>query len=290
METGANSIDLYYFTGTGNTLYLANQLKLRVPEINLIPIVPLLKKATVFPGSKAIGLCFPNHAGHLPIPMRLFIENIKLVGDEYLFAICNSAFSKCFAPDDINRVVKKSGCELSAYFNLLMPDNHSCALQGYKAHSDEEYEKFIDQAQSDLAFIKTILIKKERYFQADDKPAPFPRIIDKVLVPMIYYLNVHHPASVLKGAVYADSKCVGCKTCQKICPADRIRVKEKRPEFDHTKTCFGCYGCINFCPKESIQLGSKWYNGRSYTPHNGRYPHPFAGVRDMLIQKKAEFD
>ena len=29
---------------------------------------------------------------------------------------------------------------------------------------------------------------------------------------------------------------------------------------------------------------------RSYTPQNGRYPHPFEGVRDILIQKKAEFD
>jgi hypothetical protein len=141
MEKGIQSIDLYYFTGTGNTLYLANQLKLRIPDINLRPIVPLLKKVTVVSGSKAIGLCFPNHAGHLPIPIKLFIEKLKLVGDDYLFAICNSAFSKCFAPDDINRVFKKSGCELSACFNILMSDNHRCTMKGNKVPGEAEYKK-----------------------------------------------------------------------------------------------------------------------------------------------------
>ena len=257
MGKKVNPIDLFYFSGTGNTLFLAKQLKKRIPDINLIPIASLLNKANITPRSKIIGLCFPNHAGHLPIPMRLFIEKLNLSGDEYLFAICNSAFSKCFAPDDISRVVRKSFCKLSSYFNILMPDNHSFVLKGYKAMSKEECKKIIDQAQADLDFIKTILQNKEIHFQIDNKPAPFPMVIDKVLVPMIYYLNVHHPATVLKGALYADSKCVGCKACQKVCPADRIRVKERRPEFDHTKTCFGCYGCVNFCPKESIQLGSK---------------------------------
>lgn len=265
-----NSIELFYFSGTGNTLFIVNKLKERIPKIVLKPIVQLLSNSVLTPESKIIGFCFPNHAGHLPIPVKLFIEKLNLVGDEYIFAICNSAFSKCFAPYDINKIINRSGCKLNVYFNILMPDNHTCSMKEYKVLKEEELIKCANQAQIDLDFISDILLKKETYHQIDEKPAPFPKFIDKVLVPFIYYLNVRHPATVLKGALYADKKCVGCKTCENVCLSNRITINNNRPVFDYNKTCFGCYCCVNFCPKESIQLGSKWYNGKSYTTVNGR--------------------
>ncbi|MFW5658314.1 MAG: EFR1 family ferrodoxin [Bacteroidota bacterium] len=286
MEGRRNEIELYYFSGTGNTLFIANKLKERIPHINLKPIVSLLVYPELTPKSKIIGFCFPNHAGHLPIPMKLLIKKLRLAGDEYIFAICNSAFSRCFAPNDINKIIKKYGARLSSYFNILMPDNHSCSMKGFIAHKEDDFSKYVKQVQIDLDFISDILVKKENYYQIDDKPAPFPKFIDRVLVPFIYYLNVRHPATVLKGSLYADSKCVGCKTCEKVCLANRISMKNNRPCFDYKKTCFGCYCCVNYCPEESIQLGSKWYNGKSYTTENRRYSHPFASVTDIVIQKK----
>ena len=35
---------MYYFSGTGNSLYVAKELQKRVQEANLIPIVSLLNK------------------------------------------------------------------------------------------------------------------------------------------------------------------------------------------------------------------------------------------------------
>jgi flavodoxin len=35
--------EIYYFSGTGNSLYVARELQKRVPEAELIPIVSLLK-------------------------------------------------------------------------------------------------------------------------------------------------------------------------------------------------------------------------------------------------------
>jgi flavodoxin len=77
-----NHIDIYFFTGTGNTLYIVNQLKEDIPDIRLNPVVSLLSKTTVNPETKMIVLCFPNHAGHIPIPMKLFNNKLALKGDE----------------------------------------------------------------------------------------------------------------------------------------------------------------------------------------------------------------
>ncbi len=281
-----DNIYMYYFSGTGNTLYLVNQLKECISEIIIIPIASLLDvDDIVIPKSKTIGFCFPNHAGHIPIPIKIFLEKIRLEGDEYLFAICNSAFSKCFAPDDFVKILKKSGCRLSAYFNLIMPDNHTIVAKDYKIPDKEEFKKCEDQSQEKLSHIKEVIMNKEKFIEKDDKPAPFPVWIDKILGPIIFFLIQKHPSILLKGRLYADSKCNSCKICEKACPANRIVVNHSRPIFDYKISCFGCYGCVNFCPVESIQVASKWFNGRSYSSKNSRYPHPYASVKDIEKQK-----
>ncbi len=101
-------MDIYYFSGTGNTLYIVNKLKEHIPEIRMIPVASLLNvDGWISSESKTIGFCFPNHAGHLPIPMKMFIKKLHLEGDEYLFALCNSAFSKSFAPEDIDAALSR---------------------------------------------------------------------------------------------------------------------------------------------------------------------------------------
>lgn len=283
------NIEVFYFSGTGNTIYILNQLKARIPEITMIPVASLLLLENyIMPKSKTVGFCFPNHAGHLPIPMKKLIEKLVLQGDEYLFALCNSAFSKSFAPMDIDRLLRKNGCRLSVYANMIMPDNHAMVSREYQLPSTEDLKRCESQVQAKLDQLRDIILAKQIFIEKDDRAAPFPPLIDKVLRPLIFYLVEKHPSTVLRGSLYADSKCTGCTICEKVCPADRIRIRGGKPIFDHKKTCFGCYACINFCPAEAIQVGSKWYNGRSYTTENGRYPHPYASVNNIAKQKTKE--
>jgi len=37
-------VEIYYFSGTGNSLYVGKELQKRIPEAHLIPIVSLLNK------------------------------------------------------------------------------------------------------------------------------------------------------------------------------------------------------------------------------------------------------
>lgn len=279
-------ISLYYFSGTGNTIYVAKQLQKRIPEIKMIPVISMLSvDEEIKPDSKTLGFCFPNHAGHLPIPIKAFIKKLKLLGDEYIFAICNSAFSKSFTSDDIDKILKKKGLKLNAYVNLMMPDNHAFVNKGYTPPDKEDLFRCEEQVQLQLNDIKEVLSSRSTYTEKDLRPAPFPPWIDKMLRPLLFFLIEKKPCLVLKGAIYADSKCTGCKTCEKVCPAERIAVRNSRPVFDCNTTCFGCYACLNFCPLEALQVGSKWYNGRSYSTRNRRYPHPYANALDIARQK-----
>ena len=47
--------------------------------------------------------------------------------------------------------------------------------------------------------------------------------------------------------------CVGCRECQKVCPARAIDMVERKPQIDRKK-CIRCFCCQEFCPKGAMQV------------------------------------
>lgn len=54
-------VEIYYFSGTGNSLHVAKELQKRIPGTNLIPITSLLKKDTIETNGETVGFVFPIH-------------------------------------------------------------------------------------------------------------------------------------------------------------------------------------------------------------------------------------
>lgn len=48
-------------------------------------------------------------------------------------------------------------------------------------------------------------------------------------------------------------KCVGCRECDKVCPADAIKMVDKKPVIDR-KRCIRCFCCQEFCPKAAMTV------------------------------------
>jgi len=81
------STDIYYFSGTGNSLFVAKELQKRISESNIIPIASLMKKTTVDSFADVIGFVFPVHALTIPIVVRIFIQKLNINNAKYIFAI-----------------------------------------------------------------------------------------------------------------------------------------------------------------------------------------------------------
>jgi uncharacterized protein len=58
-------------------------------------------------------------------------------------------------------------------------------------------------------------------------------------------------------------KCVGCRECEKVCPAGAIRMENKKAVIDGLK-CIGCATCIAVCPNAAIDV--PWESGGSTMP------------------------
>lgn len=83
---------------------------------------------------------------------------------------------------------------------------------------------------------------------------------------------------------YADSRCIGCGICEKVCLSKKIKMNDKKPIWQKKVLCYMCFACLNFCPEKSIQV-EDIPGVKSYTKENGRYPHPYASVKDISAQK-----
>ena len=138
-----------------------------------------------------------------------------------------------------------------------------------------------------LKKIQKIILNKESYHDDDKSGVTFSRsrVLNYILERLIP-LMTHLITPMIKKYFYADSKCTGCGICEKVCPSQKIKMDDNKPVWQRNVDCYLCYACLNYCPSKAIQIYSKFWM-KSYTTEKGRYPHPYATVKDIAEQKKS---
>jgi len=127
-------MEIYYFSGTGNSLQVSRELTKRFPESTLIPIISVLKDEKIEPKAETIGIVFPIHALTFPWPVKELLQKIDLKSTSYVFAIATRVcFVKVFS--DMNKILKKQNRFLDAYFSFEMPENY---IPIFKVYSNEK--------------------------------------------------------------------------------------------------------------------------------------------------------
>jgi ferredoxin len=280
------STDIYYFSGTGNSLFVAKELQKRISESNIIPIASLMKKTTVDSFADVIGFVFPVHALTIPIVVRIFIQKLNINNAKYIFAIATREGTIFRGFEKIDKLLKKKNRRLGSHFILNMYNN------------DSRHGKYIVPIKSDilslekvvleqLDLIKEIIITKgisrEKDINYTIKTASNPILgflIEKIV---IFLMNI---AEYFGGAnyFYTDNNCNGCGICEKVCLSKKIKITDNKPIWQKNVLCYMCFACLNYCPAKSVQINDI-PGVKSYTKENGRYSHPYATVKDISMQK-----
>jgi len=63
-----------------------------------------------------------------------------------------------------------------------------------------------------------------------------------------------------RGAIiYYNSKCIGCKLCIKVCPANCFDYLEKERKVKyHVSRCTFCAQCVDVCPTKALESGKEF--------------------------------
>lgn len=283
------STEIYYFSGTGNSLHVARELQNRIPEAELFPIISLVNKETVTTNGKTVGFVFPHYASTLPKIVHRFIKKLYLDSAGYLFAIATRGRTQTQAFVEIDKLLKKKGRRLNSFFAITMPSGSEPLVKGYANRiTEERIYRLESEMLSKLDLIQRTIVNQEISREEDlgDGTPPPP-----LLVPFLPIIRVLNPLLVRFGKMvettfdfYFDEKCTGCGLCANICLAGRIKMVDGKPMWETFK-CHGCFACLNYCPLESIQVKSSLYL-KSYTAQNGRYHHSEITANDIIGQKK----
>jgi len=278
-------IEIYYFSGTGNSLHVAKELQKQIPNSSLEPIVSYLKKDVIATRGETVGFVFPIHGMAVPIPVRKLIKKIDLKSAKYIFAVATRGGTKCFAANVIEKILKKKGKKLNSFFILTMANNDP-KMGYFEIPTKKETTRIDSETQNRIKSIKDIIINKEGYRKKDTDGVSFPFIKPiNFLLERLILLGVRYAEyNGAKDYFYSDSKCTGCGICQKVCPSGKVKMVKDKPSWQKNIKCYLCYACLNYCPMQSVQIKSSWYM-KSYTEKKGRYPHPFAKASDIARQK-----
>jgi ferredoxin/flavodoxin len=272
------STEIYYFSGTGNSLHVAKELQKRLPGSKIIPIVRFLDNDVVITKGETVGFVFPIYFTTVPAPVRRFLKKLNLESANYTFSVVTRIGTFCVANIDIKRILKKKGKSIDSQFILNMAINSPTGLKPGKG--DENWvnkinEKKVSQlesgVQSRLDSIHKIILAQE-IFPKKAFPNPFLSLLERIM-----YLLTYNTKTQIN--FYTDSTCTGCGTCEKVCLSRKIKMHNKRPVWQKDVNCYYCYACFNFCHMQSILVKNK------YTKKDGRYFHPDITANDITDQK-----
>ena len=240
---------IYYFSGTGNSKWVAEELALRTGD-EAQSITGLLRDGPteVFAAEGAsIGIVFPVYAWGAPLIVEDFCKNIRLGSGAYAYAVCTCG-------DEAGRAMHhlKNIFAYQSAWSLVMPNNY---IMGFDVDSPELERKKIAQAREQLQTIAQMILSHKSVYDVHEGPAA--RLKTTLVRPMF---NTFARST---SSFSVDDSCDACGLCARICPTQAISLESGRPVWVK-KQCAQCTGCINRCPKRAIQYGAG-------TAKRGRY-------------------
>ncbi len=281
-----NNKEIYYFSGTGNSLVVARDIAEKL-EGDLIPIHSVVNKERITTHADVIGILFPvYYVGLINIPLivQRFTSKLDEINNKYIFAVCTYGGGAGPTLTMLDEMIRARGGRLKAGFGVQMPQN---AFRKPFENREKLYSKWKDKKldsicehvnQRDFHFdtdnfsmriVGTILLqlmKNEFFRPLFIKPmketAEFPKDSDLTVREIIPFIDRSY---------HTGGSCMGCKTCSRICPVGNIEIVDDKPVWKHH--CENCLACIKWCPQEAI-------HGFGEQPEG--YHHPDVGISDML--------
>lgn len=249
---------IYWFSGTGNSLYVAKALADAMGSTRLVPIAHNISAEATGGAGNKVGFVFPSYYGDLPRIVRTFVEKLNILPKTDLFTIVTMG---AFGQGSIKAMAEllttkglslRYGVGVRINGNYIL--NYNPAIFGAK--SDTRIQSKLNKADTQIEQIAKDIENGKQHIKKNSISA-------KTL-----YKNI----SSLDSGFTVSEKCTGCGLCERICPVDNINLTNGKPIWQHH--CEHCVACISWCPVYAINNGS-------VTEKRTRYRNPRIKVTEL---------
>lgn len=247
---------LFYFTSTGNSLYVARQF-----EENPISIPQVIHESNLWFEDETIGIIWPIYAGEPPKMVLEFLKKATFKTD-YLYMILTYGKDDSDAPEYIHNLCRKFGLRIDYIHSILMVDNY---LPSFDMNEEKSIDKKIDeQLQVVLADVKA---RKKGIPEASQESRDFHARATKIFA--------ENPGLINGEQITITDKCVGCGICTKVCPVGCFYIEDRKSKRKQN-TCEFCLACANNCPEKAITMSISDKNP------NARFRNEHITLQDII--------
>jgi len=247
---------IFWFSGTGNSLYAAKTLKAGLGDGALYPMKDGAPQGVVGGNGDKVGFVFPSYYGNLPRIVHSFLERPEIAPESYIYAIVTMGFIGQGSIAAFESVLRKRNLRLDYGRGIRMPANY---VIRYNPADPNKSESVLNQA-------------AERIGRASLDIAAMVHSVNKIRFSTN---NLYKNTDSLDAKFLAESSCSGCGQCAQVCPVKNIQIDSGKPRWLHR--CEHCVACISWCPRQAIQYGHR-------TKARRRYQNPRINVDELTAE------
>ncbi|WP_171014967.1 EFR1 family ferrodoxin [Culicoidibacter larvae] len=234
------------FTGTGNSLHLANEISIHIDNVEILPIQAGIAIPTLKPAA-SIGIIFPVFFMDAPGLVKTYLSQLQIEAniDTYIYSVATCGRYPGNALASIRKILQSKDAGLNFAMPFIMPDSipfpefikmQAKTRQQQESRYKEQFKRLI------------AAISARKHKKASPMLPP---------VTLIAHIRSKNVSNFDENFAVTD-KCISCGICAKVCGANNITITNEGdyPQFNHN--CAACMACFNYCPQDAI----------SYKNHN----------------------
>jgi len=252
---------VFYFTATGNSLFVAKQLSdapLSIPQE--------LKKTDLVYEADEIGFVFPDYAAAAPVIVQEFVAKGTFKAP-YIFSVITFGNASVNVAEWWDEYAKGKGIVNNYIQPILMVDNYLPVFDmnqqmAIDKHVDENLARILE----DIGAHKNVIAPSEMGMFSKD-----------ILKQM---QDQHFSMTAERLLELKPDRCVECMTCEKVCPHKNFRLGNNGLEF--SGKCEYCLACVHACPQKALTLKSNWPGMPGERNPEARYRHPEISLGEII--------
>lgn len=225
---------VFYFTGTGNSLYIARQI-----EENPVSIPQIIHSENQEYSADSIGIVAPVYGHEVPAMVKEFLKNAVFHTD-YFYMILTYGNRHGGAAELAKKLCDECGIAVHYINVVLMADNW---LPSFDMNEQKKLDKHIEENMTEI--LADLAARRNRIAEVTEEDrAAHRQFLDRMS---------QMPSDAWQHLLRVTETCVGCGICEKVCPTASVRVTDGKA-VHIPGNCQTCLACAHACPQKAIRL------------------------------------